>query len=125
MAAASSPRLRLPRSSRLKQKRDFDRARTQGRRLVSGCLIANWFSLPPDASARVGVVTSRKLGNAVVRARARRLLREAFRLHQHDLAHPVDLVLVARQSIREKQFAGVERDLLRALRQAGLMKTIP
>jgi ribonuclease P protein component len=122
MAAAPPPRLRLPRSSRLKHKRDFDRARKEGQRLVSGCLIANWLLLPPDASARVGVVTSRKLGNAVIRARARRLLREAFRLHQHDLARPVDMILVARQSIREKKFAGVERDFLRVLRQARLIK---
>ena len=61
-------------------------------------------------------------GNAVVRGRARRLLREAFRLHQHDLAHPLDLVLVARHSITNKKFSGVEKDFLTTLRRAGLLK---
>jgi ribonuclease P protein component len=121
MAAAPSPRLRLPRSNRLKQKRDFERARKQGQRVVSGCLIANWLPLSPGAPARLGVVTSRRLGNAVVRARARRLLRESFRLHQHELSHPVDLVLIARQSIVGKSFQGVERDFLKALRQSGVV----
>jgi ribonuclease P protein component len=49
------------------------------------------------------------------------LIREAFRLHQHKIAGPVDLVCIARASIREKAFAAVETDFLRSLEQAGLM----
>jgi ribonuclease P protein component len=59
----------------------------------------------------------------VIRNRARRLLRESFRLHQNELAGPVDLVLVARPSIAGKDFAFVERDYLTALRRAGLLAT--
>jgi ribonuclease P protein component len=58
----------------------------------------------------------------VVRNRARRLLRESFRLHQHDLAGPVDLVLVARASIVGKGLADVQRDFLTALRKARLLR---
>jgi ribonuclease P protein component len=58
----------------------------------------------------------------VARSRARRLLRESFRLHQHELARPIDLVLVARPSIAGKRFAEVERDFLTTLRKAGLLK---
>jgi ribonuclease P protein component len=57
-----------------------------------------------------------------VRSRARRLLREAFRLHQHDLKNAVDLVLVARNSILGKGLADVENDFLTILRKAGLSK---
>ena len=56
----------------------------------------------------------------VARSRARRLLRECFRLHQRELARPVDLVLVARPSIAGKKLADVEMDLMRVLRQARL-----
>ena len=65
-------------------------------------------------------MTSKKIGGAVVRSRARRLLRECFRLHQREIARPVDLVLVARPSIAGKKLADVESDLLRVLRQARL-----
>ncbi len=68
---------------------------------------------------RLGVVTSRKIGGAVVRSRARRLLRESFRQHQHEFAQPVELVLVARNSIAGKKFAEVEKDFLAALNRAG------
>ena len=116
------PRLRLGRSSRLAQNRDFARVRQQGERLALGCLIANWSQLPAGASPKLGVVTSKKIGDAPVRSRARRLLRESFRLHQHELAQPVELVLVARNSIAGKSFAAVEKDFLAALRRARLLK---
>jgi len=116
-------RLRLGRSTRLAQSRDFARVRQAGERLALGCLIANWHKLPAGAKPRLGVVTSKKIGGAVVRNRARRLLRESFRLHQHDLTQPVEIVLVARNSIAGKTFADVEKDYLAALKRAGLRKT--
>ena len=123
MAAGRSLSLKFSRAMRIKQGRDFARVRQEGQRLVTGCLIANWRPLPDSGRTRLGVVTGGRVGNAVVRNRARRLLREAFRLHQHDLARPVDLVLVARPSIAAKDFAGVERDLMSTLRKTGLLKT--
>ena len=123
MPAATPQRLRFIPAMHIKQGRDFSRVRQQGQRLVLGCLIANWLALPDGSTPRLGVVTSGKLGNAVVRNRARRLMREAFRLHQNELARPVDLVLVARQSITSKAFSGVETDYLATLRRAGLIKS--
>jgi len=123
MAAVSSgSSLSLPRARRIKQGRDFARARTQGKRVASGCLIANWVVLTPGSATRVGVITGRKIGAAVARGRARRLLREAFRVNQIRLNRAVDLVLVARASIVGKSFAEVESDFLAALRKAGLLK---
>jgi ribonuclease P protein component len=121
---AGDGKLRFRRDARLKLGRDFARARREGGRLANGCLVANWLRRPPDATSRLGVISTRKLGNAVLRNRARRLLRESYRLHQQDLAEPVDLVLVARASIIGKRFAEVEKDLLTTLRKAGLLKAV-
>ncbi len=107
---------------RLKQRHDFAELKQKGQRLAAGCLIANWTPSPAGASSRLGIITSRKLGSAVPRSRARRLLRETFRLHQHDLRQPVTMVLVARSSILGKQRVEVERDFLSALRKAQLLK---
>ena len=121
--SAASQRLRLGRGSRIKQSRDFSRVRRDGQRAVCGCLIANWRALPAGAPARLGVVVSSKVGGAVVRSRARRLLRESFRVHQHELAQPLDLVLVARQSIARNAFSEVEKDFLTTMTRAGLLNT--
>jgi ribonuclease P protein component len=85
-------------------------------------LILNWFPLPAGQASRVGVVTGRKIGRATIRSRARRLLREAFRAHQCELSQPLDVVLVARGSIVGKKLLDAERDLLGALRRAGVLK---
>jgi ribonuclease P protein component len=122
MRADPPKRLRLSRASRLAQSRDFARIRQQGERLAQGCLIANWKKLSDGTPPKLGVVTSKKIGGAVARSRARRLLRETFRRHQHEFAQPVELVLVARNSIAGKKFAGVERDFLAALNRAGVLK---
>ena len=116
-------RCRFGRGMRLKQARDFARVRRDGRRLSCGRFIANWRVLPPGSPTRLGVITAKKLGNAVVRARARRLLREVFRLHQHDLARPVDLVLVAQRPIVGEDMPAVEETFMAMLRKAGLLKS--
>ena len=122
MAGSAPGCLVFGRSARIKQGRDFARVRLEGDRLVTGCLIANWRRLPAGALSRLGVITSAKVGGAVARNRARRLMRESYRLHQYELAHPLDLVLVARPSIAGKGFAEVEKDFLTSLRKAGLLR---
>jgi ribonuclease P protein component len=122
MTAPTPKPLRLSRATRVTQSRDFLRIRQQGERLAQGCLVANWNKLPDGASPKLGVVTSKKIGGAVQRTRARRLLRESFRLHQHEFLQPVEIILVARNSIAGKKFADVEKDFLTSLRRAGLLK---
>jgi ribonuclease P protein component len=122
MAAGTPQRLRFGRGTRIKQGREFARVRQAGERLVLGCLIANWRKLAEDAHSRLGVITSGKIGGAVVRNRARRLLREAFRRHQFEIAYPVDLVLIARPSIAGKGYADVEKDFLTTLQKARLLQ---
>jgi len=89
--------------------------------MVLDCLIMNWQRQPEASRSRVGIITAGKIGGAVIRNRARRLLRECFRLHQHGLNRKVDMVLVARPSIVGKRFSDVEQDFLTALRRAKLL----
>jgi ribonuclease P protein component len=124
MSATSGSRLRLGRECRLRAGGDFVRLKSAGRRVILGCLIFNW--QPADvagfAHCRVGLVAGKSVGGAVIRNRAKRLLREAFRRHQPDLVRPVSAVLVARKSIVGRSYAEVERDFLAALRRERLLK---
>ena len=89
----------------MKQPGDFARAKAQG---SAGLRLPHCQRGPASAGLRTAAWASSrasKIGNAVARSRARRLMRESFRLHQRELARPVDLVLVARPSIAGKELA--------------------
>jgi ribonuclease P protein component len=122
MPAAVPKPLKFSRAMRIKQGHDFSRIRQEGERRATGCLIANWRRLSTGSQPRLGLVTGSKIGDAVARSRARRLLREVFRVHQHDFTLPIDLVLIARPSIAGKAFSDVEQDFLTTLRRTGLIK---
>jgi len=115
-------RLGFPRRRRISRSSDFNRLKEEGRREVCGTLILNWL---PSPLLRLGIVTSRNVGPATIRSRARRLLREVFRQHQHQIVEPVSMVLVARRSIAGSHLETVRRDYLRALSRARLIRASP
>lgn len=115
----------LPKTSRLVHRRDFLRVREHGRRLTSGTVVLNWLDLQdgPEAGSvpLLGVITTKALGGAVIRNRARRRMREAFRALRPALARPAWVVLIARQSMRDADATRVLADIAGGLRRARLL----
>jgi len=115
--------LTFGREKRVTQSAEFARIKSEGRRLAKGSLLANWIEAVgrEGQPLRLGVVTPKSVGSAVMRARARRLIREAFRLNQGKLRQPLTLVLVARRSIVGVGLTELERDFLNLMRAARLL----
>lgn len=89
----------FPRAARLRKRSEFLRVQQRGKKLSAGPLVA--LALPSAGTpARLGLTVSSKVGNAVVRARVKRQLREAFRA-QRASCPPVDLVVIARPEAAE------------------------
>ena len=65
----------------------------------------------PGPSSRLGIVASKKLGGAVERNRAKRLIREIFRRHVETSGVPaVDLVVIPRRELLTAEFTQIVKD---------------
>jgi len=73
------------------------------------------------AEVRVGIITSRRVGSAVVRARVRRRLREIFRTDRPHLAPGCWVVLIARAGAADAQFDALRSEWRRLAKRAGLL----
>ena len=73
---------------------------------------------------RLGLTTGKKIGGAVVRSRARRLMREAYRLieREQSVSHGNLIVIAARARIAEAGMEDVKRDLLSCMNRLGLIE---
>lgn len=113
------------RKQRLLHPSQFEETYAQNRRW-HGRFMVLFLRSAPDASLRLGVVASKKVGNAPERARAKRRLREAFRRHRAAFsARTEDVVLVARRSILAAPWNEVVAELLKLAAQAGLTPPAP
>jgi ribonuclease P protein component len=119
--AGGKPDERLGRQRRLTHSKEFREAYDQGRRWDGRCMTL-WLRAGPGASLRLGVVSSRKVGGAVQRNRARRLLREAYRRNRCRFQGDADVVLIARRAILAATWPEIVEDLLSVAGRAGLMK---
>jgi ribonuclease P protein component len=89
----------------------------RGRRFTQGRVIL--YVLPAEPGARVAFVCSRRVGGAVARNRARRLMREAWRAVTPGLQGGFDIVLVAQPDIEGARMQEVLADVRAALTRAG------
>jgi ribonuclease P protein component len=92
------PEFNFPKSRRLLKAAEFDRV-FHRRRSQSDSLVVVYACENDLPHARLGLVVSRKCGNAVVRNRWKRCLRDAFRLAQHELPAGLDFVALPRKGV--------------------------
>ncbi len=112
-------RQRWPQSRRLTKNADWQRVRSQGRSWTHPLLVL--VACPNDVGhTRVGVAASRRLGGAVARNRARRLLREAARLSYAQIDAGWDLILIARPAVCDARMPQVRQALEILLRRVGI-----
>ena len=104
----------IPASNRLRKPREFQGVRNSGHRIHCGPFIFQCHVSESRSAPRLGIVASRRVGNAVKRNYGKRMFRELFRKHAAELPRGSELVIVLRSNFNRHSFEDLEARLLRA-----------
>ena len=119
-AAGTAPAASFGKDRRIRKRGEFSAVFDAGQR-VHGRFFTFLFRQNGLAGPRLGIVASRKLGGAVERNRAKRLIREMFR-EQVRAGGPVrpavDLVVIPKRELMASEFSAAVRDFQHTWRRA-------
>lgn len=106
---------------KLKENREFRRAYGKGKCLVCPYVVVYYLKNRSN-NVRLGITTGKKIGNAVSRNRAKRVITAAFRECLPVLTPGYDFVIVARARILSVKSTAVSAAVLRLLKSAELLE---
>jgi ribonuclease P protein component len=107
----AGPHQRLGRSQRLRARSGFLLVQQNGRRISGQTLVVYAMRRSEGSShaSRLGITVSKKVGNAVVRNRVKRWIRESYR--RLDRIHDADVVVIAKPLAAQSSFEATTREL--------------
>lgn len=111
----------LRKEQRLSKNREFQLVYRRGRSHVNRHAVLYTLPRSPKQPTRIGFVTGKKVGCAVERNRCRRLMKEVYRLHQHELLPGFDLVLIGRSPLKHLDYVAAEKSILQLLRHGRVL----
>ena len=106
-SVAGGPKGRFPSSSRVRKRVEFLAIQDGGQRVSTARFVLILSVARGESSPRLGITASRRVGNAVVRNRAKRLVREAFRATRELWPEGVDLVVIVKRSTESLPLSSV------------------
>ncbi len=86
----------LTRADRIKSRYEFVELSKTGKKLNNKYFLA-LFSINPKGRTRLGITVTKKVGNAVIRNRIKRIIREYFRLNKHNIIGFWDINIIAKK----------------------------
>ena len=108
-------------SKTLKENKDFRRLYYKGKSRASSCIVT-YVAKSGAKGTRIGITASKKIGCAVERNRAKRVIRAAFSQLEGRINGSYDFVFVARAKTPFVKCPEVQRSMRKQLKEAGVLK---
>jgi ribonuclease P protein component len=103
---------RFPSAQRLQKRLEFEAAQSAGRKALLPHFVFLLYARAEAGETRLGIVASRRVGTAVIRNRAKRLIREAFRANRHLFMPGIDVVVIVRRPLEGMKLENVRTEWL-------------
>jgi ribonuclease P protein component len=107
---------------RLAKREDFNKVFRFGKSVANQQFVLYHLTKPEHEYFRLGVSVSKKIGNAIVRNRLRRIMKEIVRLNKEGITLTADFILIARKPVVEMDYHQIESCMLHVLKKANLYK---
>ncbi len=78
-----------------------------------------------QAAFRAGISVSKKIGNAVIRNRVKRLIREALSRLESKIPSGLDLIIIARPGVEAMSLDAIEQSLVHVMKRAKVIRQVP
>ena len=104
----------------IKLNKDFRRLYRNGKSEAGGFVVV-YMKPNKRGCNRVGFTVSKQLGNAVMRNRTKRLMRESYRLMEDRLNIGYDMIIVARNRAADKTYDQISKDMRFVLYTLGIL----
>lgn len=107
---------------RVKDNKDFQAIFKKGKSFANRQLVIYYMKKKDQEHFRVGLSVGKKIGNAVVRNRIKRYLRQAFHELGNDIESSYDMIIIARQPTKAMDFFEIKKSLTHLLSKERLLK---
>lgn len=107
--------------NRIKSKNVFQIVYKTGRSVVDSMSVM-YVLANDEKNIKIGFAVGKKMGNAVVRNRVKRLMREVFRHRRSELKDSIHIIWVARKKLIAADIYTYDRIFMRLAKRAGILK---
>ncbi|MBC8586711.1 ribonuclease P protein component [Paratissierella segnis] len=106
---------------RLRKNIEFKRVYNKGKNYWNGDLTL-YVKKNGLRETRLGITITKKIGNAVVRNKIRRRIKEIYRLNHHRVKNGYDLIFIPKKNVVGLSYKELEKSLIHVLRMSGVLR---
>jgi len=111
----------LKKAYRVKSEKEFQKVFHDGQSIANRQLVLYVYPKPEQVHFRVGLSVGKKMGNAVKRNQIKRYLRQALHELEPAINPDIDILLIARKDICDKDFFEVKKSMIHIMKLANIL----